>query len=142
MTAVCDVNTLLALCYQGHIHHTQAVAWFDQQDDLSVILCRMTQLGLLRLLTNPAVMRTDVRTLEQAWGVYDLLISDGRIEFENEPADVDSHLRRLSNFEQVSPKLWQDAYLAAFASAGNHSMVTFDQGFKKFNGLRLILLGN
>jgi predicted nucleic acid-binding protein len=60
----------------------------------------------------------------------------------NEPADLGLHLRRLSNFEQVSPKLWQDAYLAAFACAGNHSLVTFDQGFRKFTGVRLILLGN
>jgi predicted nucleic acid-binding protein len=30
-------------------------------------------------------------------------------------------------------KVWNDAYLAAFAEAAAVEMVTFDQGFKQFN---------
>jgi hypothetical protein len=141
MAALCDVNTLLAICYDGHIHHPQALTWFNQQEDLSVILCRMTQLSLLRLLTNPAVMSTDACTLAQAWEVHDFLIRDARIEFQLEPENVETHFRNFSASLQTSPKLWQDAYLAAFASAGRHRLVTFDAGFKKFSGLQIVLLG-
>ena len=52
-------------------------------------------------------------------------------------ADV-SWLLPLSEY---SPKLWQDAYLAAFAVAAGLSLVTFDQGFRKFRRLQSIILG-
>jgi toxin-antitoxin system PIN domain toxin len=141
MPALCDVNFLLALCYDGHVHHPHALQWFDQQDDLEVILCRNSQLGLLRLLCNSAVMGPDVCTLEGAWDFYDLLSSDPRFEFSGEPDGLEPFLRQYTTSGQTSPKLWQDAYLAAFARAGKLRLVTFDQGFGKFEGLQITLLG-
>jgi predicted nucleic acid-binding protein len=38
--------------------------------------------------------------------------------------------------------LWQDAYLAAFARAAKLHLVTFDGGFRQYEGLRLTLLGD
>jgi hypothetical protein len=86
-------------------------------------------------------MGTDVCTQEHAWVVYDALLSDGRFEFTLEPHNLDSYLRQYSTSGQVSPKLWQDAYLAAFARSGNLRLVTFDQGFRRFEGLQCIILG-
>jgi predicted nucleic acid-binding protein len=40
----------------------------------------------------------------------------------------------------LSPRLWTDAYLAAFALAGGHRLVTFDQGFLRFPGLEVLRL--
>jgi predicted nucleic acid-binding protein len=40
-----------------------------------------------------------------------------------------------------SRKLWTDAYLAAFARAGGIGLATFDRGFRRHDGLDLILLG-
>ena len=141
MPALCDVNFLLALCYEGHVHHPQALTWFDQQDELDVILCRNTQLGMLRLLCNSAVMGPDVCTLGGAWEVYDLLSCDPRFEFSSEPDGLEPFLRQYTASGQTSPKLWQDAYLAAFARAGKLRLVTFDRGFGKFERLQLTLLG-
>ena len=141
MPALCDVNVLLALCYEGHVHHPQALTWFEGQEDFEVVLCRNTQLGLLRLLSNPAVMGQDACTLEQAWGVYDIIVRDTRFEFTAEPEGLEPFLRLYSSAGQVSPKLWQDAYLAAFARAAKLRLVTFDRGFSKFEGLLLTLLG-
>ena len=39
----------------------------------------------------------------------------------------------------ASPKLWMDAYLAAFAIAGGCQLVTTDQGFAQFPSLRCLL---
>jgi len=36
--------------------------------------------------------------------------------------------------------LWTDSYLAAFATAGGHAIVTFDDGFKRFSGIDAIVL--
>jgi len=35
-----------------------------------------------------------------------------------------------------------DAYLAAFAFAGGHQLVTTDKGFKQFKGLDLVVLSS
>jgi uncharacterized protein len=142
MATLCDVNCLLAFCYDRHVHHPDALNWLDSQNELSVIICRNTQLGLLRLLTNASVMSNDVCNLKQAWTIYDNLMGDERFDFSMEPMDLEQHLRRYTCGEQVSPKLWQDAYLAAFARAAKFHLVTFDGGFQQYEGLRLTILGS
>ena len=140
MPTLCDVNYLLALCYEGHVHNSQAVGWLDQQEALDLVLCRNTQLGLLRLLCNPTLMGSAACTMEQAWGIYDTILSDARFEFYAEPEGLEDFLRLYTTSGRISPKLWQDAYLAAFARAARLQLVSFDLGFRQFNGLRLILL--
>lgn len=140
MPALCDTNLLLALCYDRHIHHSAALAWLDAQDRRSAALCRATQLSLLRLLCHAAVMAEDVCTLPQAWSVYDRILADERFVFRSEPANLDPLLRRLTQANTPSPKLWQDAFLAAFALASGLHLATFDRGFQQFPDLQLILL--
>jgi toxin-antitoxin system PIN domain toxin len=141
MSALCDVNGLLAICYERHVHHPAALTWLEHQDELSVVVCRNTQLGLLRLLTNANVMLEDVCNLRRAWKIYDTLMRDERFDFYAEPIDLEPHFRRYTASGRVSPKLWQDAYLAAFARATKLRLVTFDGGFQQFEGLHLTLLG-
>jgi uncharacterized protein len=141
MAAICDVNCLLAFCYDRHVHHPDAITWLESQNELSVVICRNTQLGLLRLLTNASVMGVDICNLKQAWTIYDTLMGDERFDFATEPINLEQHLRRYTAGERVSPKLWQDAYLAAFARATKYHLVTFDGGFQQYDGLRLTLLG-
>ena len=141
MAALCDINCLLAFCYDRHVHHPAALTWLEQQDELSVVVCRNTQLGLLRLLTNANVMTGEVCNLKQSWKIYDTLMSDERFDFYAEPIDLEQHFRHYTASGRVSPKLWQDAYLAAFARTTKLHLVTFDGGFQQFEGLRLTLLG-
>ena len=141
MAALCDVNCLLAFCYDRHVHHTAAITWLESQAELSMVICRNTQLGLLRLLTNASVMDKDVCNLKQAWTIYDTLMGDERFDFSTEPVNLEQHLRRYTSGGRVSPKLWQDAYLAAFARAAKLHLVTFDEGFRQYEGLRLTLIG-
>jgi len=141
MATLCDVNCLLAFCYDRHIHHPNAIAWLEAQGELSVVICRMTQMSLLRLLTNTSVMDKDVCNLRQAWTIYDTLLEDERFDFITEPIALEQYLRGYTVGGRVSPKLWQDAYLAAFARAAKLHLVTFDGGFQQYEGLRLTLLG-
>jgi toxin-antitoxin system PIN domain toxin len=140
MATLSDVNCLLAMCYDRHVHHPATLVWLEQQESLSVGICRNTQLGLLRLLTNASVMLEDVCTLKQSWKVYDTLMGDERFVFYVEPVDLEQHFRRYTASGRVSPKLWQDAYLAAFARAMKLQLVTFDGGFEQFKGLHFTLL--
>jgi predicted nucleic acid-binding protein len=68
------------------------------------------------------------------------MMSDDRFMFQNEPAGVEARLRELTRGFRFSPKLWQDACLAAFAVEAKLRMVTFDGGFTKFKGLDCMVL--
>ena len=143
---LCDSGVWLALALEGHSHHATARAWLETVDDpASVLFCRATQQSLLRLLTNASVHAaagSAPLTNRQAWSVYDALLADVRIVFQpREPAGMESRWRQLAARDTASPKLWMDAYLAAFALAGGYRMVTIDAAFRQFDGLNLVLLG-
>ncbi|MEZ5357058.1 MAG: TA system VapC family ribonuclease toxin [Bryobacteraceae bacterium] len=141
MAALCDVNFLLALCDGAHEHHAIAVSWLENAEAGSASVCRMAQPGLLRLLNNPAVMGDRVCTGAAAWRIWDALLADERFAFQAETQDLETHMRTFTAGLQSSPKAWQDAYFAAFARAAGMDLVTFDDAFLKFRGLRAIVLG-
>jgi hypothetical protein len=66
-----------------------------------------------------------------AWQAYRRWFEDSRIEFHREPesATFEESFEQLSIKPQPSPKLWSDAYLAAFARTAGLVVVTFDQTF-------------
>ena len=57
MPMLCDVNLLLALVTDRYAHHDAAVRWFDTLAAGDAVVCRIVQMGLLRLLNNPSVMQ-------------------------------------------------------------------------------------
>ena len=124
-----DINVWLALVYEGHQHHKVAFNWFEQIENESLYFCRITQLGFLRLLTQPGVMAAEAKNLRQAWNVYDSLHTDPRIDFAIEPADeeFENLFRKFSSSAEISPKRWPDAYLLAFAGRAGFELVTFDR---------------
>lgn len=137
MAVLPDINVLLPLTYGAHVHHAAALAWLDTvQQDGDVILCRVSQLGLLRLLNNPVAMGADAQSGSEAWKTWDSLIADQRFRFEDEPEGFELQFRALSAPFMLQPKRWQDAYLAAFALAAHVELVTFDTGFRSLPGLR------
>ena len=137
-----DVNVWLALAYRGHQHHPIASSWFDGLGVEEAGFCRFTQLGFLRLLTYPAVMRDEVMTQQQAWKAYDQLARDARVGFypETEPERVEAALRALTAGSRFAHQQWPDAYMAAFASASALTLVTFDKALAKLAGKDCLLL--
>jgi uncharacterized protein len=131
-----DVNVWLALTFDSHVHHPAAKTWFDGlSDDVLCCFCRLTQQGFLRPATNPTVFRKDAVPLPDAWQKYDLYVSDPRVTFIEEPADIEIYWRTFTQSQTFSPKVWNDAYLAAFALAGGLELVTFDKGFTQYANL-------
>ncbi len=144
---LCDSNVWLALALSKHGHHTIAREWLDTvQEPATVLLCRATQQTFLRLLTNASVLSpygNPPLTNREAWSAYETLLTDDRIVFRaDEPAGVEPLWKELAARKTASPKLWIDAYLAAFALAGRYRMVTTDAAFRQFRGLDLLVLGN
>jgi toxin-antitoxin system PIN domain toxin len=120
-----DVNVWVVLAIK-HLHQKLALDWW-QQERGAIGFCRLTQIGLLRLLTTSAVMDGKPFTMTQAWNGYDVFAGDERVEFVAEPPAVERAFRGLSSSAHASPKLWADAYLTAFANECGGSIVTFDR---------------
>ncbi|MDL5045369.1 hypothetical protein QQ054_04860 [Oscillatoria amoena NRMC-F 0135] len=80
------------------------------------------------------------RTQSQAWGIHDALMEDEMIGFAPEPTGLLPLWRKFTQGRQSFPKLWMDAYLAAFALSGGLTLVSYDTGFKPLQrqGLRLL----
>jgi predicted nucleic acid-binding protein len=98
----------------------------DSIEQGPVLFCRVTQMGLLRLLTNPTVMGIDVLPGRAACRTYESIPKDDRIEYRDEPIMLEQEWRALTDNTKLITKLWTDAYIAAFARAGGMRAVTFD----------------
>jgi toxin-antitoxin system PIN domain toxin len=127
-----DINVWVALTYERHAHHRPALQWFEALPPTArLFFCRLTQLGLLRLLSVPAVMGPDqAMSQQEAWRAYDKWLEDGRVEFLVEPSELEAEFRALTRLPRPSPKDWADSYLAAFAQATRLTLVTFDRAFQ------------
>lgn len=124
-----DVGVWLAATWGRHVHHRIAKHWFDEQSD-ELLLCRVTQMSLLRLISNPAIMGNDVVTRSEAWRVVDQFWSDNRVLWAEEPDNLEAVFRAISARTDTSHKLWTDDYLAAFAQASGAVLTTLDTKLK------------
>ena len=138
-----DSNFWLALALSKHAFHAAARTWLAERGRQEALFCRSTQQSFLRLLTTRAVLapyRIPPLSNQAAWSVYDGLLADDRISWIEEPSGLEAIWKKFAGGSKASPKLWMDAYLAAFAMAGGHQLVTTDKAFKQFKGLDLLLL--
>jgi predicted nucleic acid-binding protein len=69
-------------------------------------------------------------TQPQAWAACDRWLKDPRIEFVDEPAEIENRFRILMRLRQPATKDWADSYLAAFAAVGQLTLVTLDRGLR------------
>jgi len=129
----------MALAVERHQFHRAAARWWDSDESAAIGFCRLTQMGLLRLLTSAAAMTGRPLTNEQAWRVYEGFLQDIRVAVFPEPASVEDRFKTHTAVPQPAPKLWADGYLAAHAAASNATLVTFDKAFEKYSVKTLIL---
>ena len=143
-----DTSTWLAATFEQHASHSVARQALRQATATqAAVFCRATQQSFLRLLSTAA--------LAKAYGAVPLTNSDALLTLDNlqalpqvtwrdEPPGVLGLWRTLAGLDSASPKVWMDAYLAAFAIAAGLRLVTLDKDFNNFlpQGLDLALLDN
>ena len=141
-----DSNIWMAFAIPGHVFHSTVEEWLlrGRAGD-PVCFCRATQQSFLRLLTTAATLAPyglPALSNSAAWSQYERMRADDRIGWLDEPGGLELHWKKCSGRRWASPKLWMDAYLAAFAIAGKYKLVTTDKAFKQYKGLDLLLLPN
>jgi toxin-antitoxin system PIN domain toxin len=135
-----DNNVGLALAYDRHQHHALARRCFEEAVSDRFCFCRLTQLGFLRLLINPAVMGRDVRTATEAWRLYDEPAAYGQVSFVSEPESFEREFRGLTRSSRMFHRMWPDAYLGALARSLEYRVVSFDRVFRNMAGVDALVL--
>lgn len=143
-----DTGVWVGLAFASHPHHHAAREEFEAADsDRPVAFCRTTQNSFLRLLTTSTIQTLyggPPVTNAQAWAKSQELLSLPQVVWLAEPVGLEAEWKRCGALATASPKVWMDAYLAAFAIAGGLGLLTFDRDFAHFarHGLRFRLLGD
>lgn len=137
-----DINVWLALAVEEHPHHAMALQYWAQAQRAAGTLwfCRVTMLGLVRLLCQPKVVGEGALGLAAAWALYQRFRAIASVRLVGDPDDCDRHLAQLLTAEPLPPRLWTDAYLAALCQASGLRLVTFDADFRRFGLERCLVL--
>jgi len=134
-----DVNVWLALVHAGHPHHAAARHWWAARSG-PVWFCRVTMLGLVRLLAQPRVMGEAVLDAHAALDVYADLVARPGVGLCPEALGCDAAYKALVT-PALPSRLLTDAWLAAFAVSARLRLVTFDRDFARFADLERLELG-
>lgn len=131
-----DTNVWLASVFATHPGHAVArQALRTASAAQPVVFCRATEQSFLRLLTTPALLRAyGAMGLSNRDALLTLKALQGlpAVRFADEPPGTVVRWHALAARDTASPKLWMDAYLAAFALAGGLQLVTLDADFRQF----------
>lgn len=126
-----DVNVWFALTREDHEHRVAALDWWNSLEDDRVAIVRVTQFGLLRLLTNSVAMNKRPLTMLEAWAVYEKIYDDDRVEFLSEPQGIDRAFKKHTSLPLSSHGLWADRWLIAFAELTGAVLITCDKALSQ-----------
>jgi toxin-antitoxin system PIN domain toxin len=135
-----DVNVLLAIAWPNHQFHAAAITALSSRNRWAT--CALTQLGFIRLSSNPAVIATAKSPHEAAGLLADFVADSLHVYLDSLPAPASKDCReafaRLLGHQQVT-----DAYLLRLAAANGAVLVTFDRRLESVAGgaARVKILG-
>lgn len=130
--ALLDINILTALLWPAHEHHEAAHRWFAARGEARWATCSLTQLGFVRIVSNPAFSRDALSPLEGLALLGENVTHPGH-EFWTAslqvPAAVGGIAARLQGHKQIA-----DAYLLVLAQRRKGVLATFDRGLRVLAG--------
>jgi toxin-antitoxin system PIN domain toxin len=119
--ALLDVNALVALAWDAHVHHAAVRAWFASSAAEGWATCPVTESAFVRVSSNPKVLPNPIG-VEQARAVLRALREHGAHRFLHDDVSLgDAGIPPLQGYRQVS-----DAHLLAIARRHHTRLVTFD----------------
>lgn len=121
-----DVNVLIALTWPTHVHHVAARAWFDRNSRAGWATCPITELGFVRVSSNPRAIRDAVAPAEAIAMLERLAALPGHRWWPDEvPVALAGPFESLS---LIGHRQLTDAYLLALARHHGGRLATLDRG--------------
>jgi toxin-antitoxin system PIN domain toxin len=127
-----DVNVLIALLEEDHVHHKLVAQWFEASNEDEFGVCVFTEAGFLRVTTNP---KAGSRSIEGALEALESLDNHAGYRFwpmtEGWASLVKPFLERVHGHQQIT-----DACLLGLAVKEGGVLVTLDKGIRYMAGTR------
>jgi toxin-antitoxin system PIN domain toxin len=120
-----DVNVLLPLLWDKHVHHQAAHAWFSPHEEEPWATCPLTQCGFVRVSSNPAFHPEPMTVAEAIEALHRATTHRSHTFWEDSIQLIDAryiHKERLHGHKQIT-----DAYLAGLVIQRAGRFVTFDR---------------
>jgi uncharacterized protein len=125
MRLLLDINVLVAIFDESHVHHSIASTLIEKRNT-QIATCALTENGVIRVMNLPSYGEYGPAGLDAVSEKLALLCRDKNHEFF--PCDISLRDKttidwsRISGHNQVT-----DVYLLALAVAHNSALATFDQ---------------
>lgn len=128
MPYLLDVNALVALFDEAHIHHHPAHEWFAERSGKGWVTCPITENGLLRILSHPAYPNFPVPMSDLAERLEEFKNASGTHHFWSNDYSFSEWLsaQRLP----IGSTHSTDAYLLNLCKRNGGSLATFDRRIK------------
>ncbi|CCK60605.1 type II toxin-antitoxin system VapC family toxin [Mycobacterium canetti] len=121
--ALLDVNALVALAWDSHIHHARIREWFTANATLGWATCPVTEAGFVRVSTNPKVLPSAIGIADARRVLAALRAVGGHRFLADDVSLVDDDVPLIVGYRQVT-----DAHLLTLARRRGVRLVTFDAG--------------
>jgi toxin-antitoxin system PIN domain toxin len=119
--ALLDVNALVALAWDSHVHHMAMRAWFTANSSAGWATCPITESGFVRVSSNPIVLPSAIG-VDAARGVLSTLRTRPDHRFLADDVSItESDVPSIAGYRQVT-----DAHLLVLARRRGVRLVTFD----------------
>lgn len=132
MTVLPDVNVLVALIWESHLHHAAAREWFFGLDGEPWATCSVTQTGFVRVSSNPKVLVEAISVREAVATLASLVAHRGHRLLTDGAGFVDNPLvphESLVGHQQVT-----DAHLISIARQHDARVATIDRAMATLGG--------
>lgn len=121
--ALLDVNALVALAWDSHIHHARIRRWFHENARQGWATCPVTESGFVRVSTNPKVLPSPIRPGDALRVLCALRSVAGHRFLVDDVSVTDQDFPTLTGHRQVT-----DGHLLTLARRRGVRLVTFDAG--------------
>jgi uncharacterized protein len=127
--ALLDVNALVALVWDSHVHHVAMRAWFVANRSAGWATCPPTESGFVRVSSNPKVLPSPIGVRAAREVLATLRAVEGHRFLTDDVSMTDRDVPMIAGHRQVT-----DAHLLTIARRRGVRLVTFDHGLVALAG--------
>ncbi len=135
--ALLDVNALVALAWDSHVHHVPMRRWFSENAGAGWATCPVTESGFVRVSSNPKVLPSPIGVATARDVLTALRALDGHRFVADDVSLADPDVPRIVGHRQVT-----DAHLLTLARRRGLTLLTFDVALAALGGEDVELLAS
>jgi toxin-antitoxin system PIN domain toxin len=129
--ALLDVNVLVALAWDSHVHHAPSRAWLAANGESGWATCPITESGFVRVSSNRKVLPSAIGVPAALRVLSALRAVDGHRFLPDDVSLCDDDVPTIAGHRQVA-----DAHLVTLARRHGLRLVTFDSAIATLAGGR------